>query len=77
MGKLLNELTKQLKTEHKKEAEECFEIYNYLEKKNNGRIWDSEWNVLIHTTYKGVYPNSIRTSKPSDIGKIFLKGLLK
>lgn len=75
MGKLLISLEKQLKTEHKEDAEDCLKIYNYLKETNNGRVWESQWNNLVSTNWKGIYPNSIRISKPSSVGRMFLKGL--
>jgi hypothetical protein len=75
MGKLLNSLNKQLKSEHKSDAEDCLKIYNHLKETNDGRVWESQWNNLISTDFEGIYPNSIRISKLNSIGKIFLKGL--
>lgn len=77
MGKLLNSLNKQLKTEYKQDAEDCLKIYNHLKETNDGRVWESQWNNLIYTNFEGIYPNSIRISKPNSIGRIFLKGLEK
>lgn len=77
MGNLLNSLNKQLKSEYKQDAEDCLEIYNHLKETNDGRVWESQWNTLISTNFEGMYPNSIRISKPNFIGKIFLKGLDK
>jgi len=74
MGKLLNSLNYQLKTEHEKDAQECLEIYNYL-KETTGRVWESQWNSLVNTSFIGTYPNSKRISKLNSTGKIFLKGL--
>lgn len=74
MGKLLNSLNYQLKTEHEKDAQECLEIYNYL-KETTGNVWESQWNNLVNTSFIGTYPNSKRISKLNSIGKIFLKGL--
>ena len=74
MGKLLNSLNKQLKTEHKQNAEDCLKIYNHL-KDTTDRVWESQWNNLVSTNFEGRYPNSIRVSKPNNIGKTFLKGL--
>lgn len=74
MGKLLISLEKQLKTEHKQDAEDCLKIYNHL-LETTDRVWESQWNSLVSTDFKGNYPNSIRVSKPSNIGKTFLKGL--
>lgn len=74
MGKLLNSLNYQLKTEHKENAKECLEVYNYL-KESTGHVWESQWNNLVSTDFIGNYPNTIKISKLNSIGKIFLKGL--
>ena len=76
MGKLLNSLNYQLKTEYKEDAQNCLEIYNYF-KDNTGHVWASQWNNLISTTFIGKYPNSKRISKLNSVGEIFLKGLKK
>lgn len=76
MGKLLNSLNYQLKTEHKNDAEECLKIYNYL-KETTGHVWESQWNNLVATSFIGKYPNRKKIFKPNSIGKIFLEGLNK
>lgn len=73
MGKLLISLEKQLKTEHKKDAEDCLVIYNTLMDRT-GHVWESNWNRLVSVTFSGGYPGK-RTYKPTSIGEIFLKGL--
>ena len=76
MGKLYNELQKQLKMpEHKKDAEDCIKIYDKLKEINNGSVWDSAWRVLTTVKFIGIYPNSIRIYKPREEGYVFLKGL--
>lgn len=75
MGKLLISLNRQLKTEYKEDAEKCLKIYNHLQETNDGRVWESQWNNLISTSFEGRYPNSNRISKLNQIGRIFLKGL--
>jgi hypothetical protein len=75
MGKLLNRLEKQLKTEFKQDAEDCLKIYNYL-KETTGHIWQSQWTLLVTTIFKG-YPSDERRFKPTAIGYIFLKGANK
>ena len=75
MGKLLNSLTRQLKTENKQDAENCILIYNKLKELNNGSVWESSWNALVSTSFIGSYPNSHRVSKPNGAGIIFIKGL--
>ena len=77
MGKLLNSLNKQLKSEHKLDAENCLKIYNHLKETNDGRVWETQWNNLVSTSFEDRYPNFTRISKPNSIGKIFLKGLDK
>lgn len=74
MGKLMERLQKQLKTEHNKEAEDCIVLYNYLKEKNNGHVWSTQWSCLVNTTFKG-FPSDERWYKPNDIGYLVLKGL--
>lgn len=74
MGKLYDNLKKQLKTSNKEDAEKCLKIYNYL-KDTTGGVWESNWNPLVTVKFEGTYPNSTRIYKPSFIGEIFLKGL--
>lgn len=75
MGKLLDALNKQLKSEHKQDAEDSLKIYNYLKDNHKGRVWESNWNSLIQTKFEGIYPNNVRISKPNAIGRLVLKGL--
>ena len=74
MGKLYDRLEKQLKTEYKQDAEDCFKIYNKLKKMQDGHIWESAWNPLVSTIFKG-FPSDERRFKPTPIGYIFLKGV--
>ena len=74
MGKLSNRLQKQLNTEYKQDAEDCIKIYNKLQEMYNGSVWESNWNPLVDTIFKG-FPSDERRYKPSSIGHIFLKGL--
>lgn len=74
MGKLHDRLEKQLKTEYKQDAEDCFKIYNYL-KETTGHVWESNWNPLVRVEFFGKYPNCERRYKPTNIGYTFLKGL--
>lgn len=81
MSKLYDALHNQLKTEHKKEAEDCIKIYNVLkaisrEKYGEEHVWSSDWNVLTTTMFVGSYPNVRKMYKPSHIGKVFLIGIL-
>lgn len=74
MGKLLERLEKQLKTEHKEDAEDCIKIYNKIKEISNGHVWESEWRPLVDTIFKG-FPSDERRFKPTKIGYIFLKGI--
>lgn len=74
MGKLLERLEKQLKTDYKQDAEDCLKIYNKLKEMNNGCVWESKWNFLVTTIFKG-FPSDERRFKPNDIGYIFLEGI--
>lgn len=81
MSKLYDALQDQLKTEHKKEAEDCIKIYNVLkaisrEKYGEEHVWSSDWNVLTTTMLVGNFPNARKMYKPSHIGKVFLIGIL-
>ena len=75
MGKLYNNLQKQLKIEeHKKDAEDCLKIYKKLIEISEGHVWDSEWRILVNVKFKG-FPYDDRTYKPSKIGYVFLRGI--
>lgn len=76
MGRLLDNLNKQLNSEYKKEAEDCLLIYNTI-KETTGHVWESDWNTLIKSWSIGIYPNSIRFYKPSELGEILLRGIIK
>lgn len=67
-------LQKQLETEYKQDAEDCLKIYNHL-KETTGHVWQSNWNPLVDTIFKG-FPSDKRRFKPTAIGYVFLKGLL-
>lgn len=78
MGKLYDNLQKQLKIEkYKKDAEDCLKIYDKLKEINSGSVWLTQWGVL--TTISGWigdnYPNRSIAYKPTQIGYIFLKGI--
>lgn len=76
MGKLLNTLTKQIKTEEfKQDAESCLKIYNKLKELNDGSVWSNQWSILTSVKFVGKMPNSVKVYKPSEIGEIFIKGL--
>lgn len=77
MGKLMNYLQKQLKTEeYKKDVEDCLKIYEKLKEMNNGSVWSSQWQQLVDTHFKG-FPSDDRRYKPSKMGYVFLKGIEK
>ncbi len=73
MGKLHDNLQKQLKTKYRKEAEDCIKIYNKLKEISGGSVWSSDWNVLVRVIFIGTYPNSKPIYIPKTIGKIILK----
>lgn len=73
MGKLMDRLQKQLKTEYKQDAEDCLVIYNHL-KETTGGVWGSQWNPLVDTIFKG-FPSDERRFKPTSIGYLVIKGL--
>lgn len=75
MGKLLDRLQYQLKTEYKQDAENCIIVYNKLKEMNNGHVWESNWNPLVNTLFLGKYPNCRRIYNLTNIGNIFLNGL--
>jgi acyl carrier protein phosphodiesterase len=74
MGKLLDRLEQQLKTDYKQDAEDCIQIYNKIKEVSNGRVWESDWRPLVNTIFKG-FPSDERRFKPTTIGYVFLKGL--
>lgn len=77
MGKLMNYLQKQLKSEDaklKKDAEDCIKIYEKLKEMNNGSVWSSQWQQLATPKFKG-FPSDDRTYSPTTMGYVFLKGI--
>jgi hypothetical protein len=74
MGKLMDNLQRQLKTEYKKDAEDCIKIYETI-KEGTGYVWESDWNPLTRVRFEGTYPNRKRIYKPSIIGYTYLKGI--
>lgn len=75
MGKLYDNLQKQLKSEeYKKDAEDCLKIYEKLKEMNNGSVWESSWNLLVKCEFIGSYPY-FRAYKPTQEGYVFLKGI--
>ena len=63
MGKLTNRLEQQLKrVDHKKDAEECIEIYNWIKNTDKyERVCSSRWEPLTNVRFKG-YPSDERKS---------------
>lgn len=75
MGKLINNLKKQLKDpQHKKDAGDCIKLYNWLKSTSDGRVWSSQWSPLVDIKFKG-FPSDGRTYKPNSIGYAVLKGI--
>jgi hypothetical protein len=74
MGKLRDRLEKQLLTEYKQDAEDCIKVYNKLKEISNGHVWESQWNPLVDTIFKG-FPSDKRRYKLNSMGIIFLNGL--
>lgn len=78
MGKLTNSLEQQLKrSDHKKDAEECIEIYNWIKSTTKGsRVWNSRWSPLVDVGFKK-YPSTEKNYKLNIVGKNLLKGIRK
>ena len=75
MGKLKERLLSQAKHEDRKnDAIQCLEIYDALNKINNGKVWSSQWQILVDVKSAG-FESDDRIYYPSKIGLIFLKGL--
>lgn len=73
--KVIDYLHEQLNSpELKKDAEDCLKIYHKLKKIRNGKVWSTEWSMLVVVHHEG-YPNTKRTYKPSKIGYVFLNGI--
>lgn len=72
----MDSLKKQLKNpEHKKDAEDCIKIYNWIKDTDpDGRVWSSRWNSLVDTKFKG-FPSSDRTHHPNITGRTLLIAL--
>lgn len=78
MGKLLDKLNKQLKSEnieHKTNAEHCLIIYNKLKDISDGHVWESDWNTLTKVKFLGKYPDNIKIYKLNQLGYLILKGI--
>lgn len=76
MGKLYDNIQKQLKSEEfKKDAEDCLKIYEKIKEMNNGKVWESSWSSLTTVKTYGNYPHGLNVYKPSLMGYAFLKGI--
>jgi hypothetical protein len=75
MGKLEDRLIKQLDTVYRSEAKQCLLILNKYRELNNGCIWESDWTTLTIGFNKAGFAELMY--KPSEVGKIFLKGVEK
>ena len=77
MGKLMKRLEKQLTMpEHKQNAEECIEIYNWIKNTDkDGCVWSSRWSPLVNVKWLGSYPNSTAIHSLNITGKTLLKGM--
>ena len=71
MGKLMDRLQLQLKTEYKEDAKDCITIHNHL-KDTTGHVWESQWNPLVITIFERW---NKRRFQLTSIGRIFLQGL--
>ena len=74
---LLKELKNQIKSDDTKvrqDAKDCLVIANKLKEIDRGHVWSSKWRVL--TSVKWVKGKEWeRQFEPSEIGKIFIKGI--
>lgn len=77
MGKLLDSLNRQLKTEFKSDAEECITVYERLKELHNGHVWSSVWDPLVNTRFDGKYPNAIRIYKLTNLGRLYYDSINK
>jgi len=73
MGKLMDRLQKQLKTEHEQDARDCIEICDYL-LETTGHVWGSQWDSLTTVTFKE-FPSHERWYRPNNIGHLVLQAL--
>ena len=74
---LTKELRLQLKSEDakvKQDAKDCLIIANKLKELDDGHVWSSDWRVLTRVTWVK-NKEWERQFEPSEIGKIFIKGL--
>lgn len=70
----MNNLERQLKEpEHKKNAQECIEIYNWIKDTDkDGRVWSSRWSPLVNVLFEGW---NIKRYSLNVTGKNLLKGI--
>ena len=70
----MNHLERQLKEpKHKKDAEECITVYNWLKDTDKeGRIWSSRWSPLVNVSFEGW---NIKRYSLNVTGKTLLKGI--
>jgi len=70
----MNHLQKQLKeTEHKKDAEECIEVYNWIKSTDKEkRVWSSRWEPLVNVSFEGL---NIKRYRLNITGKTLLEGI--
>lgn len=73
MGKLEDRLNRQLKTEHKKEAEDCLKLFNWVKDTDpEGKVWSSRWTPLVNIEFEGW---NKRIYRPNVTGYALLKGI--
>lgn len=72
MGKLIDNLTAQLgNPDTREDALQCIDIYNTLKSISNGKVWESDWRTLVNVRWV----EDERIYRPTEIGRIFLKGI--
>jgi len=68
-------LEKQLKTENKKDAEECIEFYKHLKSTDkDGRVWSSRWEPFTELIFNG-YGSRNKIYRLNNTGKTFMAGV--
>lgn len=72
----MDRLQKQLKSpKHKKDAEDCIKIYNWIKSTDkDGKVWSSRWNPLVDVTFTE-FPRDGRIYKLNLNGRTLLKGI--
>ena len=71
MGKLKNNLERQLSTENSSDAEKCLKLYNIL-LENTGKVSEMLWNGLTDIEFIGRYPKCKRIYKLNRLGEIMV-----